>query len=119
MERVNPSALDLLRQANASIVRFLDRSGSPAPGTADEVEALLQIEETLHAVGVLLDRDLQDTGDSELHSEIAHYRQNLVALRSQLSLMHAAATACQARLSSREDHLHAVRAWCSTSREIQ
>jgi hypothetical protein len=120
MERMKQNALDILRQANRSLSRFFDRFGVPLPGTADEVEALLQLEETLHAVGVLLlDGRLRDAGNSELQTEIARYRQSLVALRRQLSLMQDSAMACRARLYSREEHLHAVRAWCSASRDTQ
>jgi hypothetical protein len=121
MERMNQNAhLDLLRQANASLIRFLDRSfGAPALGTDEELEALLGVEETLRSVGVLLGGGLQSTRDLAIREELARYRENLVWLRSELSVMQDCAIACRARLYSRQDHLHAVRAWCIASRETR
>ncbi|MGB8772279.1 MAG: hypothetical protein WCC92_21905 [Candidatus Korobacteraceae bacterium] len=121
MERMNQNAhLDLLRQANASLVRFLDRSfGTPSLGTDEELNALLGVEETLRSVGVLLDGRLQSTPDLAIREELARYRENLLSLHRELSLMHDSATACRARLYSRQDHLHAVKAWCVASRDTR
>ncbi len=119
MERVkqNPH-FDLLRQANASLVRFLDQpSAEVALGTDEEVETLLQLEKTLRSVGVLLAGGVQDTSNANIREELARYRANLVSLRRELSLMQERAIACRAKLCSRRDHLQAAKAWCTASRQ--
>ena len=119
MERLNQNALDLLRQANARLMRFFDRSGAPVSGTSEEVEALLHLEETLQSVGVLLVGGVQHIDDLALREELALYRENLVSLRRELSVMQDSATALRARLYSRQDHLQAVKAWCVASRDTR
>jgi hypothetical protein len=117
MERVSLH-FDLLRQANASLTRFLERpSGAPAVGTAEEVEALLHLEKTLRSVGVLLGRGVQNISDADLRKELGRYRENLLSLRRELSLMQDRAIACRAKLDSHQQHLHAARAWCIASRQ--
>jgi hypothetical protein len=121
MERLNPNThLDTLRRANASLVHFLDRfSGAPASGTDRELEALLTLEETLQSVGVLLSKGLHNSNEPCIREEFMRYRDNLLVLRLDLSVMQDRAVACRARLYSQQNHLQMVKAWCNTSRETQ
>ncbi len=114
--------LDLLCQANASIIRFLMRSSdSPAAGSGEELQALLQMEETLHSVGLALrDGRLQDVAqDPDIREQISLYCENLMSLRRELSVMQEAAIACRTRLYRRQHHLQAVKDWCTASRETR
>ncbi len=112
------SHIELLRQANASLVHFFERStGASEVGHVEEVEALSQLEETLRSVGVLLDEGVQNSSDTNIREELAHYRANLVSLRRELSVLEDAATACRARLHLRQQHLQAAKAWCIASRQ--
>jgi hypothetical protein len=109
--------LELLRRANAHFGRFFERfADAPVMGTDEEVEALLQVERTLHSIGVLLDGRLQTSADQQVREELSRYRENLVHLRSELSGMQQSAAGCKARLYSRQKHLHAAQAWCAASR---
>jgi hypothetical protein len=119
MERLNQNDLDVVRQANVRLRRFLDRSGAPVSGTNEEVEALLQVEEILQSVGVLLDSGVQKVDDLAVREELVRYRENLLLLRGELSVMQESATAFRAHLYSRQDHLQAVKAWCVASRDIR
>ncbi len=111
------SHIDLLRQANASLVHFFERFTGASEGHVEEVEALLRLEETLRSVGVLLDGGVQNSSDTEIREELARYRLNLVSLRRELSVLQDAATACRARLQTRQAHMQAARAWCIASRQ--
>jgi hypothetical protein len=86
-------------------------------GHVEEVEALLRLEETLRSVGVLLDGGVQNSSDTEIREELARYRENLVSLRRELSVLQDAATACRARLHLRQQHLQAAKAWCIASQQ--
>jgi hypothetical protein len=110
--------LALLRRANAHFSRFFERFGAAqVMGTDEEVEAMLQVERTLQSVGVWLDGRLQKSEDLQVREELAHYRENLVHLRGLLASMQESAAGCQARLYSRQKHLHAAQAWCAASRD--
>ncbi len=121
MERLNSKAhLETLRRANACLIGFLQQFSDVAVvGTDSEVEALQLVEVTLQSVGVLLNDGLQNTEELSVREEFARYRDNLVSLRRQLSVMQDSATACRSRLYSRQQHLQAVRAWCGASRDTQ
>jgi hypothetical protein len=121
MERLNlHDHLETLRAANGSLVRFLERfSGAPALGVDHEIEALRTLEETLQSVGVLLSNGLQNSNEPAIREEFKQYRDNLIALRRQLSGMQDRALACRARLYLHHNHLQTVKAWCHTSRETQ
>ncbi len=121
MERLNyDSTLDLLRRANSCFSRFFARfSGAPVLGTADEVNALLRIEQTLRSVGALLKTDLPKSDDQEIRAELASYRENLLRLRHELAVMQGSALGCQARLFARGKHLHAAQAWCAAARDLR
>jgi hypothetical protein len=109
--------LDLVRSANETLHRFLaDFAGEAVQGTGNEVAAMLQLERTLQSVGRLLKGNLQASQDAELRDEIAQYRDNLVRLRQELSALQSSAANCRARLFTREEHLHAARAWCAATR---
>ena len=77
---------------------------------------MLQIERTLRSVGVLLGQGLPISQNSELRRELAAYRENLIRLREELRRMESSATASRSRLSTREQHLRATRAWYGTAR---
>jgi hypothetical protein len=110
-------AVELLRNANETLQRFLaEFAGEAVHGTGKEVTAMLQLERTLQSVGRLLKSDLQASPDAELSDEIAHYRDNLLHLRQELSAMQSSASNCRAQLFTREGHLHAARAWCAATR---
>jgi hypothetical protein len=112
-----PVGLDLLRNANETLHRFLaEFAGEAVQGTGKEVAAMLQLERTLQSVGRLLKGNLQASSDAGLRDEIAHYRDNLVRLRQELSALQTSASNCRARLFTREEHLHAARAWCAATR---
>jgi hypothetical protein len=118
MERIDDQAsLELLRRANERFSRFFARfSGAPVLGTDEEVESLLQIEQTLQSVGAFLDGRLQDNKSSHICAELARYRTNLVRLRHELACMQNAAISCRGRLAARQKHLQAAKAWCAASR---
>ncbi len=111
MERIDEQAsLVLLRRANERFRGFFARfSGAPVLGTDEEVEALLQVEQTLQSVGAFLDGRLQRSKTAQVCDELAHYRVNLVRLRHELATMQSAAIGCRARLASRQKHLQAAR----------
>ena len=118
MERIDEyDTLQLLRRANERFGRFFARfSGAPVLGTDEEVEALLQVENTLHSVRGYLDGRLQCSHTAAVRDELARYRANLIRLRQELAVMQNAAMGCRARLSQRNKHLHAAQAWCAASR---
>ena len=100
----NDGPLELLRRANAHFGGFFERfAAAPVMGSYEEVEALLQVECTLHAVGGWLDGRLQKSADHEVRQELANMQESAVG--------------CRARLYSRQKHLHAAQAWCAASRE--
>jgi hypothetical protein len=110
-------SMELLRRANERFGRFFARfSGAPVLGTDEEVKALLQIEDTLHSVGVFLDGRLQRSQSPPVRDELARYRANLVRLRHELASMQSAALSCRERLASRQKNLQAAKAWCAASR---
>jgi hypothetical protein len=112
-----PVGLDLLRNANKTLHRFLaEFAGEAVQGTSREIAAMVQLERTLQSVGRLLKGNLQASQDAELRGEIAQYRDNLVRLRQELSALQDSASHCRARLFTREEHLHAARAWCAATR---
>lgn len=118
MERIDEyDSLQLLRRANERFTRFFARfSGAPVLGTDEEVEALLQVENTLHSVRTYLDGRLQGNQLVSVRDELARYRANLIRLHHELAVMQNAAMGCRARLSARQKHLHAAQAWCAASR---
>jgi hypothetical protein len=118
MERVDEyDSLQLLRRANDRFGRFFARfSGAPVLGTDEEVEALLQVENTLQSVRAYLDGRLQCSQAAAIRDELARYRANLIRLRHELAVMQNAAMGCRARLSERNKHLQAAQAWCAASR---
>ena len=118
MERIDQyDSLQLLRRANERFGRFFTRfSGAPVLGTDEEVEALLQVENTLQSIRGYLDGRLQGNQTVAVRDELARYRANLVRLRHELAVMQNAAMGCRARLSERNKHLHAAQAWCAASR---
>ncbi len=119
MERMTTDTrLDLLRRANARLANFFARfSGAPVLGTTEEVEALLQVERTLHSVRALLDGGMGESKDRETQEELARYRAHLLRLHRELAIMQDSAVGCQARLFARQKHLQAAQAWCAASRE--
>ncbi len=121
MERINEvSNLDLLRDANEGFRNFFARFGGlPVEGNEEEVQAMFQIERTLRSVGTLLESGIQLAKNSELHRQLAEYRENLLRFREELRRMEGSANACRSRLASREQHLQATRAWCATARSIR
>jgi len=118
MERLDEyDALLILQHANERLGRFFARfSGAPVLGTDEEVEALLQVENTLRAVGQLLNGRLQNNALPAMRDQLASYRANLLRLRQELAAMQSATLSCRARLVAREKHLHAAKAWCAASR---
>jgi hypothetical protein len=118
MERIDENdSLQLLRRANDRFGRFFARfSGAPVLGTNEEVEALLQVENTLQSVRAYLDGRLQSSQTAAVRDEIARYRANLIRLRHELAIMQNSALGCRARLAARNKHLHAAQAWCEASR---
>jgi hypothetical protein len=116
MARLEESAgVDLLRHANRSLREFLARNGEAVQGSDDDVQAMLEVERTLRAVGGELER-LQHTDCPDVRVELELYRDNLVRLRRQLAIMQSAATECHARLFVREKHLRAAHEWCAATR---
>ena len=118
MERIDDNRkLEQLRRANARLRQFLQRfAGAAVLGTEEEVTALQQMEETLKAVGALLDGGLQASAALAVREELARYRDNLLQLRKELGTMQQSAEGCRARLFARQKHLHAAKAWCVASR---
>jgi hypothetical protein len=111
------AGVELLRSANESFQRFFEHfAGLPVQGTAEEVTAMRQVEQTLQSVGRLLNKDVQASPDPRLRSEILRYRDNLLRLRQELSAMESSAASCRSRLSNREQHLDAAKAWCAATR---
>ena len=96
MERIDEyDSVQLLRRANERFSRFFARfSGAPVLGTVEEVEALLQIENTLQSVRPYLDGRLQNNQTAQVRDEIARYRANLVRLHNELRAMHISTSFC-------------------------
>lgn len=114
------TALDHLRCVNDTFRRFFAYfAGTPVRGTAEEVEAMLQVERTLQSVPRVLNGDLKGSQSAEVRDEIACYRENLLHLRRELSTMQDSASSARARLLTREEHLHAARAWCAATRSTR
>ena len=109
-----PVGLDLLRNANKTLHRFLAEFAGEAAQDSREIAAMVQLERTLQSVGRL--EGSASLADAELRGEIAQYRDNLVRLRQELSALQDSAADCRARLFTREEHLHAARAWCAATR---
>jgi len=120
MERVNDSTcLQLLQRANACFSAFFENfCGTSAAGPAEELRALLQLHEALASVGSLLDGGLQAATGRQVREALDCYRQNLIRLRSQLSLMEQSAIVRREGLNWRREHLSGARAWCIASRAI-
>jgi len=118
---MDPAAsLDLLRGANETFRRFFEHfAGVRVGGTDKEVEAMLQVERTLRAVGRFLKGDLKAAQDDELHDEIGRYRENLLRLHQELSTMRSSAQRSRAQLFTREEHLQAAQAWCAATRSTR
>jgi hypothetical protein len=115
MARLDESAgLNVLRDANRSLGEFLARNAEAVQGS-DDVQAMLEVERTLRAVGSELER-LQRIDRPDVRLELELYRDNLVRLRRQLAIMQSAATECQARLFVRQKHLRAAQEWCAATR---
>lgn len=111
------AALDHLRRVNETFRRFFAYfAGVPVRGTAEEVEAMLQVERTLQSVSRFLHGDLRAMQNEDVRDEIACYRENLLRLRQELSTMQQSASNSRTRLFTREEHLHAARAWCAATR---
>jgi hypothetical protein len=119
--RVDPAAsLDLLRSANETFRRFFEQfAGAPVRGTDEDVQAMLQVERTLRAVGRFLNGDGKAAQSDELREEIARYRENLLRLHQELSTMQRSAHSSRARLFTREEHLQAAQAWCAATRSTR
>jgi hypothetical protein len=114
------ASLNLLRTANESFRRFFEHfAGVPVHGTDEEVEAMLQVERTLRAVGRFLNRDLKAAQTDEMREEIGRYRENLLRLHQELSTMQSSAHRSRARLFTREEHLQAAQAWCAATRSTR
>jgi hypothetical protein len=112
----NDICMDVLRSANARLASFFARfSGAPVLGTAQEVEALSQLERALHSVGNLLKQGLQQSQDPAIREELSKYGAYLLRLRLELSCMQDLAIDCRARVSERQKHLHAAQAWFEAS----
>jgi hypothetical protein len=107
--------MDILRQANQSLRDFLARNCDSAQGSDEEVRAMLQVEQTLRAVGVKLDY-LRHSDRDDVRLELGLYRDHLLRLRQQLGILQQSAAECQARLLVREKHLRAAQAWCASTR---
>jgi hypothetical protein len=120
MERLGDTAdLAVLRQANVWLVKFLERSaGLPVQGLDREVEDLRQVEGTLQSVAPLLRSRLHDCEEPEFHQEFLRYRENLVRLQQELERLQSSAGECRARVTARQGHLQAAKAWCVTTREM-
>ena len=120
MERVNDSTrLELLQRANACFSAFFENfCGASAAGPEEELRALLQLHEAMESVGSLLDGGLQAATARQIREALDCYRQNLIRLRSQLSLMEQSTMASRERLNLRREHLSGARAWCVASRAI-
>jgi hypothetical protein len=121
MERIEEiSSLDRLRDANEGFRNFFARFGGlPVEGNEEELKAMLQIEHTLRSVGALLESGISTAKNSEIHRELAEYRENLLRFRDELRRMEGSAAASRARLFTREQHLRATRAWCATARSTR
>ncbi len=117
MERLTTAiCLDALRRANAQLTNFFAHfSGVPVVGTKEEVAALLQVEHTLHSVGRLLKRGVQQSSDPAVREELASYGTNLVRLRRELAIMQNSATGSRVRLVAKQNHLHGAQAWCAAA----
>lgn len=121
MERITEtSSIEVLRNANEGLERFFERfAGTPVVGTDEELQAMLRIEQTLKAVGALLENGSQASADAAVRQELAVYRRNLVRLRHELGLMANCTSEARGRLVTRATHLQAARAWCAASRGIR
>jgi hypothetical protein len=121
MERLEEiSGLGLIHDSNERLRNFFARFGGlPVEGKEEELKAMLQIERILRSVGALLESGIQAAKNSELHRELAEYRENLLRLREELRRMEGSATATRTRLFTREQHLQATRAWCATTRSTR
>ena len=114
------TGLELLRSANESFGRFFQHfAGIPVRGTAEEVEAMLEVERVLRSVGTLLNRGLRASQDTAMRDEIGRYRENLLRLHRELSAMENSAIRSRARLFTREEHLQAAQAWCAAARSTR
>jgi len=118
MERLNDNAgLELLQSANACLADFFVRfSSTPVAGHDEELRALQQLQQALESVRPLLDGRLQNIPGDEVSHALQCYRQNLIRLRTQLSLMQQSAIAQRERLDCRQFHLANAKAWCAISR---
>jgi hypothetical protein len=121
MERIEDiSSLDHLRDANEGFRNFFARFGGlPVEGNEEELKAMLEIERTLRSVGRLLESGIAALKNSELHRELAEYRENLLRFREELHRMEGSATASRARLFTREQHHRATRAWCAATHSVR
>jgi hypothetical protein len=93
---------NLLRRANAALERFLaccSRQISLHPD--EELGILLQVEQTVRAVGAELDRGLEPSDELVTRKELARYQANLVRLRHKLASMGVGVTGRRARLFAR------------------
>jgi hypothetical protein len=116
----HPGHLGVLRRANARLSSFFTRfSGGVVLGAQEELRMLLQVEHTLRSIEVLLQQGLQESADRETREELVTYRANLVRLQRELAVGQDSAMANRARISARQNHLQAARAWLAASRTTQ
>ena len=108
-------SLNVLRQANESLRRFLAENAGIAQGNEDEVQTMLQLERSLRAAGGQLDRLQREDGE-DVRVQLSLYRDNLLRLRRQLGILQKTALDRQSRLLVREKHLRAAQAWCASTR---
>jgi hypothetical protein len=119
MECVENGQLQLLRRANHELEHFFEHSSPAVAGTQEELEALLQVERVLCAVGATLEDVAQNISDGEMREELAAYQRSLLRLQQELGAMQTSATSCRARLFMRQQNLHAARAWCEVASAVR
>lgn len=111
--------LELLRQANDTLVSFLAAHGSDCVlGTDEEIAQLREVRLVLGSAGSALPDLLHCGLAPDAQTELMLYRENLVRLRAQLVALQAAALHSRTVLQRKTERLCNIQAWSTTSREL-